>query len=205
MSEVTDVELAAAAAALGQGGVVGHPTETLYGLGVDPAQPEALRRLAALKGERAGKGYIVLVADPAQLAGLVIVPPLAARLIERCWPGPLTLVLPARPHLADDLTGGTGCLGVRWSPHPTVAQLLTRWGGPMVSTSANRAGQPPLPDGAAVRRAWGARVAAILPGAAAPAAQPSTVLKIGASGEMTWLRTGALAQGEIEALAARWG
>jgi len=136
--------IAAAAGALRHGGVVVYPTETLYGLGVDATNPTALARLVALKGREPGKPISVLVTDETMLSGLAAeVSPLARRLVRRFWPGPLTLVLPARADVSDLLTGGTGTIGVRVSSHPVATALVVAVDRPVTSPSANPSGCTP--------------------------------------------------------------
>src|SRR5262245_61494406 len=99
-----------------RGDVVAIPTETYYGLGVDPFNPKAVDRLLALKDREAGKPILVLIGSLDQLSSLVQeVPSAASSLIETFWPGPLTIVFPARPSLPTSLTAGTGSVGVRLS------------------------------------------------------------------------------------------
>ncbi len=191
-----------AAALLEAGAIIAHPTETLYGLAVNPFDAGALERLSRLKrrspGQAARKGFILLVSGVDQLQSLLLPPPpLAQRLIKKFWPGPLTLVLPARPGLPAPLTGGGDHLAVRHSPAPLVRELLAVWKNPLVSTSANVSGQPPLNSGRAVHRQWGRAVSLVLEdprrgdiGANAP---PSTVLRV-AGDRARLLRHGALSR-----------
>lgn len=130
--------------ALRAGGAVVYPTETLYGLGVDATDDEALQRLVRLKGREPGKPVSVLVSDTAMLERVAAsISPAAERLMRRFWPGALTLVLPAAPHLSDVLTGGTGTIGVRHSSHPLATALVAALARPLTTPSANPAGAPP--------------------------------------------------------------
>ncbi len=132
-----------AAEVLQQGRILAYPTETLYGLGVDPFREESLERLGRVKGRPAGSPISVLVRDLAMLQDLVQeIPQPALRLIKTFLPGPLTVVLPARAHLPRLLTGGTGKVGVRISSHPLLTHLFTRYPFPITTTSANPSGQP---------------------------------------------------------------
>lgn len=165
--------------ALANGQVIAYPTETVFGLGVDPHNPAALERLAQLKGRAPEKGFILLIGDPAQLTALTR--PHSAttlKLMDHFWPGPLTLVLPALPGLHPLLTGGTGSIAVRRSPSPVVAQLLNVWGGPLVSSSANRGGEPVCAGADEVRVRFGDEVATVLEGEASVDGTPSTVLGV---------------------------
>ncbi|MBF0143477.1 MAG: threonylcarbamoyl-AMP synthase [Magnetococcales bacterium] len=190
--EPADEELALAVSALAGGGVVAHATETIYGLGVDPFQPAALQRLCALKGRDAAKGWILLIDGPAGVARVARPPDrVGERLMARFWPGPLTLVLPALPGVDRRLTGGGSRVAVRWSSSPVVAALLRGFGGPVVSTSANRSGEPPLTSMARIRACWGGGLAATLDGPVAVDGLPSTVVAV-IDGRGHLLRAGAV-------------
>ncbi len=150
--------LAPAVEALRSGGLVAYPTETLYGLGADARSEEALAALRAWKGREEGHPISVLVSEPAALAPLgLCASPLAERLAERFWPGPLTLVVSAEPGaFARGVARADGAVGVRCSPHPLArrlaAALLAAGVGPVTATSLNRTGEPPAADAAAARR-----------------------------------------------------
>lgn len=137
-------DVARALAALRAGGVVAFPTETYYGLAVDPFNREALRRLFRLKNRPGDKPVLVLIRDAGDIPLLAAhTPPQYEPLMRRFWPGPLTLIFPARADLPPELTAGTGGVGIRQSPHPTAAALLEAFGGPLTATSCNRSGEPP--------------------------------------------------------------
>jgi len=123
-----------------------YPTETLYGLGVDALNSSALERLLQLKVRESGKPISVLVEDRRMLDGLATdVSAEAEKLIERFWPGPLTLVFAARADLPLGLTAGSGTIGARVSSHPTAHALTRALGSPLTAPSANPAGmRPPM-------------------------------------------------------------
>lgn len=186
-----------AVAALHQGEVIGLPTETLFGLAADPMNPQALARLIRMKERPADKGFILLIRGPEDLPALTQPPsPLAQRLMDAFWPGPLTLVLPARPDLPPLLTGSTGFVAVRHSPSPAVRQLLALWQAPLISTSANRAGEPPPATSQEVRTIWQPERLLVIDGLIHPHAKPSTLLRIEGH-QATLLRAGAI---PVEAL-----
>jgi L-threonylcarbamoyladenylate synthase len=140
-----DVEAAVprVAAHFAGGGLLGYPTETVYGLGSTPTD-DAVAALARLKGRREGKPFLLLVAgrDMAQRNGLLF-SGAAQRLADHFWPGPLTLVLAGgEGKLPDTLRGPEGGIAVRWTSHATTALLVERLGHPITSTSANRPGEP---------------------------------------------------------------
>jgi len=169
--------------------VVAYPTETFYGLGVDPFNGAALERLRQIKG-RGEKAISMLIEGDAMLARLCAeIPPAAAALIQRHWPGPLTLALPARAGLPEALVMD-GCVAVRQSPHPVAGALVAALGGPLTTTSANRAGEPPATTAAAVVAALG-DACHVLDGGATVGGAPSTLVRVrGAAIEV--LRRGAI-------------
>lgn len=127
-------------------GLLAYPTETVYGLGSAP-RPEALTRLARLKGREARKPFLLLVSGRAmaERSGLEF-PPAAAAMAEAIWPGPLTLVLPGgEGRLPDGLRGPEGGIAVRHTGHAGIARLVEGLGHPLTSTSANRPGGPTAP------------------------------------------------------------
>jgi L-threonylcarbamoyladenylate synthase len=130
--------------ALAEGDVIACPTEAVWGLGCDPFREDALQRLLALKRRAPAKGLIVVATGIEQLGALVQLPPkdTLARALAT-WPGPATWVFPAGPAASPTLTGGRDTLAVRVSAHPVVRALCEAWGGPLVSTSANRSGRAP--------------------------------------------------------------
>jgi L-threonylcarbamoyladenylate synthase len=140
---------------LANGRVLAYPTETVYGFGtaVDHDSVEALVRL---KGRPPAKPFLMLIGDPQQVARLDLhLPTYAAHLSARFWPGPLTLVLrggegrvPAR------LRGPEGGVAVRWTPHPGLQRLLSAYGEPITSTSANRPGVPPAMTAGEIVEQW---------------------------------------------------
>jgi len=176
MAHAFDDEIIFAVAALRRGEVIAYPTETFYGLGVDALDELALARLRALKG-RDGKAISVLVDGPAMLETLCPeVPPLAAELMRRYWPGPLTIALPAQRNLPGALVDA-GCIAVRQSSHPTAQALVSQLGRPLTATSANRAGQAPATTDEAVEEAFEGRCRVVHGGPTSGGA-PSTLVRV---------------------------
>ncbi|HZD54934.1 MAG TPA: L-threonylcarbamoyladenylate synthase [Candidatus Aquicultoraceae bacterium] len=129
------------AASIRDGGVVVYPTDTVYGLGVDPFSRDALRRLLSLKGRQEEKPVPLLLDGAGRAYSLASRVPLRAkRLMERFWPGALTLVLPASPAVPGGVAGGDGTVGLRVPDHPVPRELAAVIGGAITGTSANRAG-----------------------------------------------------------------
>jgi L-threonylcarbamoyladenylate synthase len=169
-------EIAFAAQALRRGEVIAYPTETFYGLGVNAMDELALARLRLLKG-RDQKAMSVLVQGDEMVDRLCRnIPPLARRLMERYWPGPLTLALPARRGVPAPLVAN-GCVAIRESPHPTARALVVAFGGPITATSANLAGEPPASTPEAVEDAFEGRCRVIHAGAT-PGGGPSTLVRV---------------------------
>jgi len=168
-------DIAAAVAALARAEVVGFPTETFYGLGVDALDRAALDRLRALKGRGAEKAISVLVTEAMLERVVTEVPPRARALIAAHWPGPLTLAMPARPGLPEGLVMD-GCVAVRWSPHPLAQRLVEGLGRPITATSANPAGAPPPTTADGVRAYFPGCL--VVDGGDTPGGKPSTLVRV---------------------------
>jgi len=180
-----------------QGGVAAFPTETFYGLGADARNEEALQKIFQIKGREENKPLLLLIGDRDWLSGLVRnIPPVAGRLMEKFWPGPLTLVFEASPRVSALLTGGTGTVGVRLSPHPVAQALIQAVGRAITATSANLSGQPSASVAAEVFRALGNRVDAILDGGQTAGGLGSTVLDV-SSPSPRIIRPGVISQAEL--------
>ncbi|MBF8274042.1 MAG: translation factor SUA5 [Magnetococcales bacterium] len=170
-------ELARACEALDAGRIIAYPTETVFGLGADPFHPLAMEQILALKGRDAAKGFILLIQNRTDLETVALPPPpQALSLMQHFWPGPLTLVLPAQPGLPNVVTGGRSTVAVRHSSSRHVAALLHRWGKPLISTSANLSGHPPLTEDVTVRQCFGVHVDFTLSGCCPPGIPPTTIV-----------------------------
>lgn len=160
-------------------GLLAVPTETFYALACHPFRTEALRRLFAVKERPPDKPILLLVADLGRVAEVAdAIPPVAVRLIECFWPGPLTLILPARPELPPLITGGTGTVGVRQPRQRATLALLRALDLPLTGTSANRAGEPPACTAQEVAQALGSKLDGILDDGPCPGGLPSTVVDL---------------------------
>lgn len=192
-----EARVQAAAAALRRGGIVAYPTETFYGLGALARDARAVDRLARAKGRPDGKPLPLVAPDLAAVEEVAVLGPAARRLAQRFWPGPLTLVLPARPGLAPAVTAGTRTAGIR-VPASEVARALARAaGGALVSTSANPAGLPPPARAEDLDPGLRERLDAVLDAGPAPGGLPSTVVAI--DGERVRLvRAGAVPFEQVE-------
>ena len=177
---------------LAQGGIVAFPTETFYGLAVDPSNEKALADLFRLKGRPLHKPFLVLIQNETQLSGLASSIPRAYRpLMKAFWPGPLTLVFPALSTLSSVLTGESGGIGVRISPHPVARIFGQMWGRPMTATSANQSGMPAARNADEVQQFFGDGVSCILDGGQTPGGMSSTVVGI-SQGKLQLIRAGGI-------------
>lgn len=195
-----DGEIAALAARLREGGLVSFPTETVYGLGADATNSEAVIAIYETKGRPRFNPLIIHCADLAMAETLVAFTPVARRLAEAFWPGPLTLVLPRRAGggLSDLVTAGLDTVGVRVPDHPLALALIRAVGRPLAGPSANPSGRLSPTSAEQVRSGFGGRVA-VLDGGPCKSGVESTIL--GVTGDaVTQLRAGALARGDIESL-----
>ena len=172
--------IAAAVEVLRAGGLVAFPTETVYGLGADAANPDALRRLFAVKGRPTDHPVIVHVARAAQLDDLGRdVPDVAHVLATAFWPGPLTLVVRRRPdRVAAAATGGRDTVGIRVPDHPVALALLDAFGGGIAAPSANRFGRVSPTTAQHVRDDLGADVDIVLDGGASAVGVESTIVDV---------------------------
>lgn len=181
-----------AAAVLASGGVVAYPTDTFYGLAVDPTRESAVEALFQVKGRRPDQAIPLVAADLAQVERVGRMTPLAAALARRFWPGPLTLVIEARPGIPDALHAGTGRVAIRIPDHPLAQGLAATAGRALTSTSANRSGGRPPSTGDEVVEALGEAVDLLLDGGPSPGGLPSTIVDV-AGDEPLLLRAGAVA------------
>jgi L-threonylcarbamoyladenylate synthase len=185
-----------AAEVLDLGGVAGIPTDTVYGLAAGAFRPQAVARIYRLKGRSYKKPLPFLVADFARAAALV--EPISSRLralLDRYWPGPLTVVFKTSS-LGRWVTGGKDTIAVRIPRHPAALALLKALDYPLATTSANPSGKPPAASGAATARMFAGRVPLILDAGRCPVGEASTVLDA-AHWPWTLVREGAVKKEEL--------
>lgn len=162
--------------ALGSGGVVACPTEAVWGLSCDPASEAAVTRVLALKKRPVSKGLILVAASEEQLGYLLEDLPAGQRQrLSDSWPGPVTWLVPHRERVPAWVYGAHDTVAVRVSDHPIVRALCLAWGAPLVSTSANPGGARPPVAAFQVRRYFGGRLDAILPGSVGGAGRPTVI------------------------------
>ena len=170
-------DLNRAVAVLNGGGVVAFPTETYYGLAVDPLNPLALNHLFSLKQRDISKPILTLVDDRASLSFLAQdIPIIYEPLMKEFWPGPLTLIFQARLNLPTLLTAGTSTIGVRHSSHPFARQLLRAFGRPLTATSANISGDAAAVDAYEVKTQFGSKIDVVFDGGRTPGTVGSTII-----------------------------
>jgi L-threonylcarbamoyladenylate synthase len=175
--------MAEAVSALAAGGVVAYPTEAVFGLGCLPDRTDALERLLAMKSRDPDQGLILIGASYDQLRPFVddLDPEVEARVLAS-WPGAVSWVLPARQGLHQLVTGGLGTVCVRVPDHAQARELCATLGSAITSTSANRRGEPPARDAAAVVQTLGELVDLVLDGPTGGRESPSEI-RDGLSGE----------------------
>jgi L-threonylcarbamoyladenylate synthase len=196
MVSARDIEKAVAV--LRAGGLVAFPTETVYGLGADASNPDALRKIFAAKGRPQDHPLIVHVADAVQLANWARdIPPPAARLAKRFWPGPLTIILRRAPHVSDLVTGGQDTVALRVPSHPVAQALLRAFGGGVAAPSANRFGRVSATTAGHVRHEFGAAVDCVLDGGAADVGIESTIVDLSGA-RPALLRPGWITAAQLE-------
>jgi len=182
--ESTEENIQLAANVVRNGGIVIYPTETVYGLGCDPGDKDATQKICEIKG-RADKPLPLICANMEAAHRIVEFNPVAERLANVFWPGPLMLVLPSKMKYGMWVTHGSSTLGVRISDHPVASRLTKLSGGVLVSTSANISGKEPALTAQEALEQVGQQVNIILDGGPSQRTESSTVLDV--STEELWL------------------
>ncbi|MFZ3072274.1 MAG: L-threonylcarbamoyladenylate synthase [Thermodesulfobacteriota bacterium] len=190
-------DFAPAVMALRRGGIVAYPTETFYGLGVNALNPKAVEKLFVIKGRPPEKPITLIIKDRKELKGITPeVPADASLLIDRYWPGPLTLVLKASKEIPLLVTAGTGTIGARVSSNPTAQRLAFEFGSPITATSANPSTQPPAKDAATCVEYFNGTIDVVIDGGTLGAEKGSTI--VDATGtEIKLIREGVIPFEEI--------
>ena len=193
-----------AANVVSRGGVIAFRTDTFYGLGADPFNQNAVRRIKEFKGREDNKPILIVISDSDYLDGFINSrSPAFDFLANKFWPGPLTLIGVARPELPPEITAGTSTVGVRLPNDDQVLQLIRACGGALTATSANLSHAAPATTAQQVQEYFGERLGLILDDGAAQTDRPSTV--VDASGlELKLIRAGVIPWSEItNAIAGR--
>jgi L-threonylcarbamoyladenylate synthase len=182
---------------IGSGGVIAYPTDTFYGLGADPRNPHAVKRLFEIKGRPIGQPILLLLHDRSRVREWAQgVTAEAEALMDAFWPGPLTLVFTALPSVLPELTGGMGRIGLRVPGNEVTRRLLDALGTALTGTSANRSGDPDLQTAQDVAGVLGERVDLILDAGRTLGGKASTVVDVSAAG-LTMVREGAVSEQEL--------
>lgn len=197
---VTEQSIRHAADLLRQGQLVAFPTETVYGLGADAANPEAVAKVFAAKGRPADHPLIVHIASAAQIGDWAEgVPEGALRLAAHFWPGPLTMILNKKPSVPLAVTGGQNTVGLRVPANPVALQLLQAFGGGIAAPSANRFGRISPTQAAHVAEELGDSVACILDGGPCSVGVESTIIDL-SDGIPAILRPGRITRSQLKAV-----
>ncbi len=168
-----------AVAILSSGGVIAFPTETFYGLGADARNEAAIEKIFGIKGRDFKNPILVIIGDERHLDAFAAEIPAAARkLMDRFWPGPLTLVFRATPSVPPKLTAGSGKIGIRLTSHPVAAELSSRLGGPVTATSANLSGSPECSSAGEVISQLEGKLDGIVDGGRTPGGKGSTIVDV---------------------------
>ena len=197
-------EIEEAAALIRRGEPVGMPTETVYGLACDAGNPDAVRKVFAAKGRPADNPLIVHIADIADWAPLVReIPPLAKRLAEKFWPGPLTIILPRTERIPAITAGGLDSVGVRFPAHPVAQALIKASGVPIAAPSGNRSGSPSPTTAAHMMQDMDGRIPAIVEGGSCLCGVESTVIVLDDAETVRVLRPGFVTPEQLQAVAGK--
>ncbi len=204
LGEVTiDEAINEAIAVLRRGEIIAYPTETFYGLGVKFDMPESLKRLYDLKKRPGEKAMPVIIGQRGLLSEVVpeewvaSLPNAAQSLMDRFWPGPLTLLLPAKEGLSEFLTAGAGMIAVRIPGESFALRMVKKAGFPLTATSANPSGMPPAVNAKEVMGYFEEHLDLVVDGGQTPGGLPSTIVDVTGIG-MRIVREGAIHRREIE-------
>jgi L-threonylcarbamoyladenylate synthase len=179
------------------GGIIAFRTDTFYGLGADPLNQSAVRRIRELKGREDSKPILILVSDLSELDRFITHQSEVFQTVaNRFWPGPLTLVGVARPELPAELTAGTGTIGVRLPDDESVRALVRSCGGALTATSANVSGQQPARHAKDVHNYFPVGVDLIVDGGEVNASQASTVWDLSGT-DAHLIREGAISREQL--------
>ncbi|MCK4846125.1 MAG: threonylcarbamoyl-AMP synthase [Deltaproteobacteria bacterium] len=193
-----DEALDAAVETIKSGGIVAYPTETVFGLAVDPFNTTAVKKLFDLKGRSDNNPISLIVNDIEVVEDLVEeIPPLAEKLMKEFWPGPLTIIFKAKATLPKAITAGTGKVGLRVSSSGAAMRLAREAGSAITATSANPTGKPAATTATQVRDYFGDDIDVIIDGGRLTDTTASTVVDI-TTGSIAIVREGAISTKDLE-------
>jgi L-threonylcarbamoyladenylate synthase len=194
----TNESLTRIAETVARGGVIAFRTDTFYGLGAEPFNVAAVRRIKQLKGREERKAVLIVISDRKQVGRFIYHPSATFNLLaETFWPGPLTLIGRATGEVPFEVTAGTETVGVRLPSDDKVRALIEACGGALTATSANPAHEAPAKTAAEVQAYFGDQIDLIVDDGAARSDQPSTVVDAGAD-EPKLIREGVIPWAEIQ-------
>lgn len=195
---ITEDSIAQAADILKSGGIVAFPTDTVYGLGAVCTDDSAVRKLFDAKGRDEGKPLSILVSDISEVGLLALeVPEKAKRLMEKYWPGALTVILKKRPEISERISAGKETIGIRMPDLPAAVQLIRKAGHPLAAPSANTSGKRSSVTAEDVKEDLLGKVEMILDGGACPVGVSSTVVDL-TGDEPVILREGVITKTMID-------
>ncbi|PIR26230.1 MAG: threonylcarbamoyl-AMP synthase [Deltaproteobacteria bacterium CG_4_10_14_0_2_um_filter_43_8] len=196
-NKMNPVDVERVVAHLREGHVIAYPTETIYGLGADVLNRAAIKNIYKLKARDPGLPISLLVSDLSMLRDFVSeVSDQALELIKTFWPGPLTILFPASPRIPKDLITNTGRIGIRISSHPVATAIVSAFGNPITTTSANLSGYPPSLDAKQVLKYFDQKLACIVDGGECEPNLGSTVVDV-TKESMRIIREGAIPAQEV--------
>ncbi len=189
---------AQAASIISEGGVIAFRTDTFYGLGADPFNEAAIKRIRELKGREGNKPILLLISDGRQISRFISKQSsIFTEVTKRFWPGPLTIVGPARDELPDELTAGSGTIGLRLPANEEVRAIVRACGGALTATSANFSDQPDARSAGDVASYFPTGIDLIIDGGDVNATKASTVIDLSGT-EPRIVREGAISASELE-------
>lgn len=184
--------------AVQHGGVIAFPTDTVYGLGASLRAPDALARIYEIKGRDQAKPLPVLISSIDRIALVAEMPDdRIIQVLREFWPGGLTIALPAKPGVPDEIVAPDGTVGVRMPDHSIALTLCERAGGALATTSANRSGEPPACSADEITAQLGDAIDVVLHGGFAPGGEPSTVIRVD-NARIATIRSGSIEPQRIE-------
>jgi len=193
-----------AARVIFNGGVIAFRTDTFYGLGADPLNQKAVTAIRNLKGREETKPLLLLISDVGEVERFIASPSeLFKAVAMQHWPGPITLIGIACPQLPEELTAGTGTIGVRLPDNEEVRALVRACGGALTATSANLSGRPPARTAKEAEIYFPRGIDSIIDSGEVSATQPSTVLDL--SGKPRLMREGPITRKDLERTLGPYG
>jgi len=191
------------ASIIARGGVIAFRTDTFYGLGADPFNPEAVQKMKLIKGREEHKPILIVISDEDQIARFIAEPSRTFLLLaKKFWPGALTLIGKAAPGVPEEITAGTKTVGVRLPGDESVRALVRACGGALTATSANLSDQNPAKSAEEVDNFFKAGLDLIVDGGGATIDQPSTVVEV-CDEEPRLIREGVISWSQIQAAMAK--